>query len=197
METGRKSPLSIFPGVKEPLLAKETDIHLGRLIRFDREEFSKVVQVFGDRLFHWLARLTRDTHAAEDLTQETFVRAWKALGRLRPDTRLSAWLFRIAHNGYANWVRSRVGRNDPLPELTDRQAGPDLAAEGSEAQEKLQAALGRLPEDWRAALLLRVNEDMPFKEVALACGVTEETARWRVYKARKKLLELMEESNTS
>jgi RNA polymerase sigma-70 factor (ECF subfamily) len=137
--------------------------------------------------------LTGNSHAAEDLVQDTFVRAYQAITRLRPDTNLKAWLFRIAHNAYANWVRDRKGRNSILPaEVFDTRAGPEELAQENEANRDLQQAIDKLPEEWKAALLLRMQEDMAFREIALALGTTEETARWRVYKARQKLMETLE-----
>jgi RNA polymerase sigma-70 factor (ECF subfamily) len=106
---------------------------------------------------------------------------------------LKAWLFRIAHNAYANWVRNRKGKNSLLPnDVLDTQAGPEELAQENETSQKLQQAIDKLPEEWKAALLLRTQEDMAFREMAIALGTTEETARWRVYKARQKLMETLE-----
>lgn len=175
-----------------PGFALDRDPPLALLIRGDNQAFAHLVGRYKGPLYHWLCKLMRDAHAAEDLVQDTFVRAYQALGRLRPDTHLRAWLFRIAHNAYANWVRSRQGRNEVLPEaVADRGFGPELQAQGSESQARLEAALLKLPEEWRCALLLRTQEDMSFRELAQCLGATEETARWRVFKARQKLLDLL------
>lgn len=167
--------------------------NLERLVQGDREAFAQLVMFYNEALYRWVARLTGNSHAAEDLVQDTFVRAYQAITRLRPDTNLKAWLFRIAHNAYANWVRNRKGRNSTLPdEVLDTQAGPEELAQENETSQKLQQAIDKLPEEWKAALLLRIEEDMAFREMAVALGTTEETARWRVYKARQKLMETLE-----
>lgn len=167
--------------------------NLERLVQGDREAFAQLVMFYNEALYRWVARLTGNSHAAEDLVQDTFVRAYQAITRLRPDTNLKAWLFRIAHNAYANWVRNRKGRNSTLPdEVLDTQAGPEELAQENETSQKLQQAIDKLPEEWKAALLLRIDEDMAFREMAIALGTTEETARWRVYKARQKLMETLE-----
>ncbi|NBR07704.1 MAG: RNA polymerase sigma factor [Planctomycetes bacterium] len=164
-----------------------------RLVKGDREEFAKLVMFYNEPLFRWVARLTGNSHAAEDLVQDTFVRAYQAITRLRPDTNLKAWLFRIAHNGYANWVRNRKGRNSILPnEIFDTHAGPEELAQENETSRRLQQAIDKLPEEWKAAMILRMQEEMAFREIAVALGTTEETARWRVYKARQKLMETLE-----
>ncbi len=181
-----ETKMAIFqPGALEP--------HLQRLVQGDREAFALLVLFYNESLYRWVARLTGNSHAAEDLVQDTFVRAYQAITRLRPDTNLKAWLFRIAHNAYANWVRNRKGRNSTLPdEVLDTQAGPEELAQENETSQKLQQAIDKLPEEWKAALLLRIEEDMAFREMAIALGTTEETARWRVYKARQKLMETLE-----
>ena len=181
-----ETKLAIFqPAALEPNLA--------RLVQGDREAFAQLVMFYNESLYRWVARLTGNSHAAEDLVQDTFVRAYQAITRLRPDTNLKAWLFRIAHNAYANWVRNRKGRNSLLPnEVLDTQAGPEELAQENETSLRLQQAIDKLPEEWKAALLLRIQEDMAFREMAIALGTTEETARWRVYKARQKLMEILE-----
>jgi RNA polymerase sigma-70 factor (ECF subfamily) len=163
------------------------------LVQGDREAFAQLVMFYNESLYRWVARLTGNSHAAEDLVQDTFVRAYQAITRLRPDTNLKAWIFRIAHNAYANWVRNRKGKNSLLPnEVLDTQAGPEELAQENETSLRLQQAIDKLPEEWKAALLLRTQEDMAFREMAIALGTTEETARWRVYKARQKLMETLE-----
>ena len=181
-----ETKLAIFqPGASEP--------NLERLVQGDREAFAQLVLFYNESLYRWVARLTGNSHAAEDLVQDTFVRAYQAITRLRPDTNLKAWLFRIAHNAYANWVRNRKGKNSLLPnDVLDTQAGPEELAQENETSRRLQQAIDKLPEEWKAALLLRIQEDMAFREMAIALGTTEETARWRVYKARQKLMETLE-----
>ena len=157
----------------------------------DREARAALVERYWDRLHRWLSHLTRDRHAAEDLTQEAFLRAFAQMGKLRPGSNFAAWLFRIGHNAFANACRGR-GRRDPLPDnLADRAAGPADQAASSEALRDLAAAMGGIPAEFRAALLLRVEEGLSFRAIGQVLGLTEETARWRVFKARQKLMNLL------
>jgi RNA polymerase sigma-70 factor (ECF subfamily) len=157
----------------------------------DRAAFSPLVDHYWDRLYRWLYHLTRDRHAAEDLTQDTFMKAFAALKRFEPGTNFGAWLFRIAHNACANHLRGRR-RREPLPaELPGHETGPAQMAADREAAEGLAQAVDQLPPDFRAAFLLRAQEDLSFREIADVLGLTEETARWRVFKARQKLLALV------
>jgi RNA polymerase sigma-70 factor (ECF subfamily) len=155
----------------------------------DRPAFAALVECYWDRLYRWLYHLTHDRHTAEDLAQETFLKAFAGLRKFQAGTNFGAWLFRIAHNNYANQCRAAARPREPLPdELADRRDGPLEQAASAEALQALGRAINRLPAEFRAALLLRVEEGLSFREIADVLDLTEETARWRVFKARQKLL---------
>jgi RNA polymerase sigma-70 factor (ECF subfamily) len=157
----------------------------------DRAAFASLVERYWDRLHRWLYHLTRDRHTSEDLAQDAFLKALANLDRFRAGTNFAAWLFRIAHNGFANQYRSGRGR-EPLPDdLPARDRGPVAQAVSREALHGLACALERVPAEFRAALLLRVEEGLSFRQIGEVMGLTEETARWRVFKARQKLLALL------
>jgi RNA polymerase sigma-70 factor (ECF subfamily) len=158
----------------------------------DRQAFARLVEGYWPRLFRWLYHLTRDRHLAEDLAQETFLKALANLHRFRAGTNFRAWLFRIGHNALAN-VHRAARQRAPLPDdLPARGQMPDEAACSREALRDLATAVEHLPKDFKAALLLRVEEGLSFREIAGVLALTEETARWRVFKARQKLLETVE-----
>jgi RNA polymerase sigma-70 factor (ECF subfamily) len=158
----------------------------------ERPAQADLVERYWDRLYRWLYQLTRDAHAAEDLTQETFLKALAALKRFRPGTNFAAWLFRIAHNNFANHYRARGRPRETLPdELADRAAGPVEEVLSKEALHELALAVNRVPLEFRAALLLRAEEGLSFRQIADILRLTEETARWRVFKARQKLLQVL------
>jgi RNA polymerase sigma-70 factor (ECF subfamily) len=159
----------------------------------DRSAFARLVERYWDRLYRWLYHLTRDRHAAEDLTQETFLRALAAVKSFRAGSNFRAWVFRIGHNNFVNQKRSERRTKHQLPE--DAPA-PDAntaesSAENHEVLEVVMRAVSDLPSEFRAALLLRVYEGMSFRDVAKALNTTEETARWRVFKARQKLMKVL------
>lgn len=158
----------------------------------DRQAFARLVERYWDRLYRWLYQLTQDRHAAEDLTQETFLKALAGLPTFRPGSHFRAWLFRIGHNNFVNRKRSERHRNQELDDeaaLGGSQNGSaELVVEQREWLERVQEGVSRLPLDFRAALLLRAFEGLSFREVAKILHTTEETARWRVFKARQLLL---------
>jgi RNA polymerase sigma-70 factor, ECF subfamily len=160
--------------------------------RGNRAAFAVLVDRYWDRLYRWLYHLTRDSHTAEDLCQETFLKAFAAVDRFKAGTNFRAWLFRIGHNNFVNLHRSRSQTRQPMPaDLPSRHEGPFEETLSREALAQLAKAVGQLQPEFRAAFLLRVEEGMSFKQLAAVLRVTEETARWRVFKARQKLLQTL------
>jgi RNA polymerase sigma-70 factor (ECF subfamily) len=178
-----------------PRSAAEDEARLIRAAQAgDRSAFAPLVEAYWGRLYRWLYHLTHDRHQAEDLAQEAFLKAFAHVGRFRAGTNFRAWLFRIAHNSFANQHRGAARRRAALPDdLPNRDQGPVERALSREALAGLAEALERLPTDFRAALLLRVEEGWSFKQIADVLDTTEETARWRVFKARQKLLAQLDE----
>lgn len=175
----------------EKLLAEESDL-IASAQAGDRPAFAVLVERYWSRLFRWLYHLTHDAHAAEDLAQETFLKAFSGLRTFRPDSNFRAWLFRIGHNNFVNQQRLRRGRRQPLPaDVPSPAEGPVEQALSREALAHLTRAVGRLPTEFRSAFLLRAEEGLSFKQIAGVLGITEETARWRVFKARQKLLQAL------
>ena len=158
----------------------------------DRQAFAGLVERYWDRLYRWLYHLTRDNHAAEDLAQETFLKAFAGLASFRPGSNFRAWLFRIAHNNFVNQRRAVRNNRQPLPaDVPSAEDGPAEQALSREALQTLLRAVGKLPADFRSALLLRAEEGLSFREIADILGTTEQTARWRVFKARQKLMQVL------
>lgn len=158
----------------------------------DRAAFARLVERYWDRLYRWLYHVTRDRHAAEDLTQETFLKALAALKSFRPGSNFRAWVFRIGHNNFVNQKRSdRRTKHQLSDDAATGEISAETTAENREALEIVAKAVAELPEDFRAALTLRVEEELSFRDVAKILNTTEETARWRVFKARQKLMKVL------
>ena len=100
----------------------------------DRDAFAEIVKRYWPRLFRWLFHLTHDRHLAEDVAQETFLKALAHLDRFRVGTNFRAWLFRIGHNAFANVHRATARRRSALPDdLPTREQGPVERACSKEA----------------------------------------------------------------
>jgi len=144
----------------------------------------------GEELARHIRRIVRDDDTAQDLLQETMLRAWKAVGRLAAGSNERAWLYRIATNASLNHQRSRareraaLGRHAAELEAT-RETGegaPDAADRAG-----LWAEVARLPERQRLALSLRVADELDYEEIAARIGGTVAAARANVYQATRRL----------
>src|SRR5262249_39979471 len=143
--------------------------------RGERPAFAQLVERYWDRLYRWLFHLTRDRHTAEDLVQESFLKAFRGLKRFQAGSNFKAWLFGIAHNSFANHRRANARARQPLPDnVPQRGEGPAEQVVSREALQLLAKAVNKLPADFRAAFLLRAEEDLSFREIAGVLGLTEE-----------------------
>jgi RNA polymerase sigma-70 factor (ECF subfamily) len=158
----------------------------------DRQAFAVLVERYWDRLYRWLYHLTHHRHSAEDLAQETFLRAFANLSRFRIGSNFQAWLFRIAYNNFVSEWRGLERARQAFPRcLSAPEEGPVDQVLGKEVLQLVARAVGRLPADYRAAFLLRTEEGLSFKEIADVLEIKPETARWRVFKARQKLMAVL------
>ncbi|MBI5725280.1 MAG: RNA polymerase sigma factor [Planctomycetes bacterium] len=153
--------------------------------------FRTIVEQHWDSVYRLLFHMTSNTHDAEDLTQETFMRALKSRESFSAGTNMRAWLMRIAGNAFFDLRRRRkVSRAQPLgpEELQAQPAGGRTDGGSGERNEILARAIAALPETARMVFLMRVREDMPFREIADGLHMTEATARWHMLQARRQLM---------
>jgi RNA polymerase sigma-70 factor (ECF subfamily) len=160
------------------------------LRRRDRPAWDRLVADEYGRVYNLHLRLTGDREAAADLTQETFVSAYRGAGTFRGQSRAEAWLYGVALNCNRNWLR-REGRHDPPEELTDDLPDPEPTAEELAAlrqqTELVCDAVRRLPESHRRVVVLRYFTGLSAVEIAAMEGVDDGTIRWRLHQAMRKL----------
>lgn len=182
---------------------KNSELELvGRLKGRDGDAFDEVYAAYNPRLFNFLARLCRRRDVAEDLLEETWLRVVASAPRLRDDTRLAPWLFTIARNLFASYCRSRMLDYDVIAGLhlwavPPPEPSPFEAATANELQKRVEVALATLPGTYREVLLLVSLEGMTPAEAAVVCGVTPETMRQRLSRARALLAKRLEASGAA
>lgn len=135
---------------------------------------------------------------ADDVTQDTFVRAWRALPAFRGDSSARTWLLSIARRACADAVRKNVRRRRLAARIEQRAAtaaSPGATDDASGAQ-AVSALVDDLPRDQRVAFVLTQVIGCSYAEAAAACGVPVGTIRSRVSRAREHLLETLRESET-
>jgi len=188
-------------------MEKDPDVKL--MMQFaagDEDAFRNLFSAYNRKVINFCFRFCGDRTQAEDLAQEVFLRMFKARKRYRPKARFSTWLFKIAANVCINAARNRKRRPETVsldspPPGGDCQSGRNIADTENSAVEKLAAkerqnklkdAIRRLPERERAALLLRIDREFSYEEIAdqLKCPVN--TVRTLIRRGRIRLSEIME-----
>jgi RNA polymerase sigma-70 factor, ECF subfamily len=153
------------------------------------------------RVYRFARRLTGDAHRAEDLTQETLLRAWRRRGQLRDPRRAAVWVFRIAANLWRDELRRRgvLTQDAELPhETADRRlAAPEAIAEEREQVARALTALATLPPQQRTVLHLVAVEQLTLGEVSEVLGISRNAARVNLCLARRRMRELFSEVNPS
>jgi RNA polymerase sigma-70 factor (ECF subfamily) len=164
----------------------------------DRAAFDEIVRRTHRDVYSLAVRLTGDEEDANDVVQEVYVRAYKAIRRFRGDSAISTWLYRICANCAATFLRKRTRqRYDILDEgaqLFDHAPDNDpvLQAEAALARTGIEAAIRDLPDRLRVVVVLRDVYDLSHQEIAEQLDISESAAKVRLHRARRKLLSVLE-----
>lgn len=160
------------------------------------DQFETLYRQHASAVFRFAWGLCGNRSCAEDLVSETFVRLLTKAPRIRTRTAL-AYLLAVTRNTYLKGQR-RHSREVELPdEITAPPADPDSRIDDRARLETVIAALGDLPEGERAALLLRIDHELPYEEIAAALDITVGAAKVRVHRARLRLTKALEKSGGS
>lgn len=166
-----------------------------------RRAFESTVLAHADSLFGAALRLTRSRAEAEDLVQETFVRAYRFWASFRPGSSARAWVFTILRNTFITRYH-RQGRERALAEGLEHEfaigdapsaapPSPEAAASQLHLREEIDAALQRLPPDYRMAVVLADIEGLSYKEIAEAMECPIGTVMSRIHRGRRQLHSLL------
>lgn len=153
-----------------------------------------------DGLYGYAVVLSRNSTEAEDLVQETCLRALRSIGQLRPDGNQKSWLFTILRNVWLNQVRQRRTAPDMVELDSDENGASEPADTARDAhevyvsrfeQEQLRAAIQQLPEEFREIIILREYEELSYQEIARVLQCPPGTVMSRLARARSRLRELL------
>jgi RNA polymerase sigma-70 factor (ECF subfamily) len=158
-----------------------------------KAEFEALALPQVDALYRTALRMTGEGAAAEDLVQETFLRAWKNFHRFETGTNFRAWIFTILTNVYINEWRRHARTPIPTdfaemePEATEelaRLSAGDVAALGERLGDEARRALEKVPPEFRLVFLLSTFEEMSYREISAVLGIPIGTVMSRLFRAR-------------
>jgi RNA polymerase sigma-70 factor (ECF subfamily) len=160
-----------------------------RSLAGDRDAFAEVVVRHGPSVHALCLRMVRTAAVAEELAQETFARGFAALASFRQDAQLRHWLLRIAVNLCRDHLKAGERRegmleDDVLHSPVDPAPDPERLAAGRQGLRALEKAVGRLPEKYREAFLLKHVEDLSYEEIQAIVGGQVPQLKDRVFRAR-------------
>jgi RNA polymerase sigma-70 factor (ECF subfamily) len=169
-----------------------------RVQRGDKAAFDLLVSKYQRKIFRLLSRLIRDAAEVEDVAQEAFIKAYRALPNFRGDSAFYTWLYRIAINTAKNHLVSQ-GRRAPTTTEADIEEAetfddgehlrdlntPDSMLLSKQVGEAVNRAIDQLPEDLRTAIVLREIEGLSYEEIAESMNCPIGTVRSRIFRARE------------
>jgi RNA polymerase sigma-70 factor, ECF subfamily len=173
--------------------ADRSDADLVKLSVDDLDAFGELVRRHQDFVFGAALRIVRDPVLAQDVAQEAFVRAYKAIGSFRGDAQVRSWLYRIATNLALNAVQRRREYPSDSIEQPARTPSAETAAEHAILGDSLVAAIAALPKKLRKPFVLREFEAYSYQEIADELDLPLNTVRTRILRARRSLRDAMEE----
>jgi len=168
-----------------------------------QEAFQELVERYERPLFGLIVRIVRRPETAEDLTQEAFLKAYRALARFDPGRKFSSWIFKIAHNTALDSLRrdgheplsldAPIGDQEEAPEPPADPAAesPFERAAGRDLGRALEAAIRTLRPEYREVLLLRFVEELSYEEIAEVLSLPLGTVKIHIYRARRDLARAM------
>lgn len=175
-----------------------SDELLARCRDGDQEAWAELVEATHREVYTLCLRILRDPDDAAEATQDTYLKVWRALGGFRGESKFGTWLYRVATNAAISKHRSRKRKQEHESGAADEQlarTAGDASTEGAAGTridlQLLEKALGRLPEHYRNAVLMRDVYGMSIKEIAKQLKCSETAAKVRVHRGRKKLKEMV------
>src|SRR5436305_9160603 len=173
--------------------------------RGSQDAFRELVKRFERPVYSLVLRMVQDPATAEDLAQEVFVKAFRALSSYDPQWKFSSWLFKIAHNTTIDHLRRGRPETVPLESGGDEEGrgglaavladdsveDPRAAAERHDLARSLERAIRRLRPDYREAVLMLYVHGAPYQEIREATGQPLGTVKTNLHRARKELAEAM------
>ncbi|MFT4173135.1 MAG: RNA polymerase sigma factor RpoE [Rhodocyclaceae bacterium] len=173
-----------------------------RVQRGDKQAFGLLVSKYQRKLGRLLSRMIRDPAEVEDVTQEAFIKAYRALPSFRGDSAFYTWLYRIGINTAKNYLVSQGRRAPTSTEVDSEEAEtmedgdhlrdidtPERLLQTKQIGQTVNAAMEALPEELRTAIVLREIEGLSYEEIATVMGCPIGTVRSRIFRAREAISE--------
>jgi RNA polymerase sigma-70 factor (ECF subfamily) len=181
----------------------EDQILIGKVLEGDTRAFERLVEKYKKRIYYLAYRMTRDHDSADELAQESFVKAYQAMSSFKPGYSFYTWIYRICVNLSINFLK-REKQNVSVDFLRDSGIAIDRSNElnqlermiASEQAAVVKEALNTLPPDQKAVFILKTYDDMSYEQMADVMDCSMGTVMSRLFRARHKLRKALEMSES-
>ena len=194
LKTGPFKTRGVQGGVSE---ASVDQLLVERVQKGDKRAFDLLIQKYQHRIISLVSRYVSDSSEAQDVAQEAFIKAYRAIGRFRGDSAFYTWLYRIAINTAKNWIVAK-NRRPPASDIDAVDAEqygmssrlketstPENELLREEIERTVYDTIAELPEDLRTAIMLREMDGMSYEEIATTMECPIGTVRSRIFRARE------------
>jgi RNA polymerase sigma-70 factor (ECF subfamily) len=177
---------------------EQDNIYIKRVLEGDRDAFAYLVDKYKSMVFTLALRITGDREEAEEIAQDTFIKAYQSLSSFKGKAKFSSWLYRIVYNTGISHIRKQPAGRESLDEtnipetlyVESKRNHESLSAE--ERKKYLEVALDALDQQERLFVILYYYEERDLDEIAEIAGITKTNTKVRLHRARKKMLLVLE-----
>ncbi len=172
----------------------------------DGRAYDQLMEMYHDAVFNIILRMVRNRQEAEDLTQETFIKAYNSINSFNEEYAFSTWLFKIASNHCIDFFRKRklvtYSMDEPVKykddeiahEYADNEPTVDKEMVASEKSKMIRQAIEKLPDKYRMAIILRHHEEKSYEEIAEILNLPLGTVKARIFRAREMLKKILKDA---
>jgi RNA polymerase sigma-70 factor (ECF subfamily) len=175
-------------------------LYIAKVINGDTNSFAYLVDSYKDMVYSLAYKMTKNKEESEEISQDTFIKAYKNLNKFKGESKFSTWLYRIAYHTCLDQIKKNKNNNTTfeIHEVTLNQIqSADDILQGIERRERakiMDECLLRLPEEERSILWMFYYDELSLKEIIEVTSLTEANVKVKLHRARKRLLTIVEEN---
>jgi RNA polymerase sigma factor (sigma-70 family) len=175
-------------------------LYIDKVINGDTNAFAYLVDAYKDMVFSLAFKMTKNREEAEEVSQDTFIKAFKNLNKFKGDSKFSTWLYRIGYHACLDAIKKNKNHNNSLEinEITfNKIQSVDTILQGIERKERatvMNDCLLKLPEEERSIIWMFYFDELSLKEIIEVTSLSEANLKVKLHRARKRLLAIVEEN---